>query len=242
MARVAVSGRVKPLGALRCDQAASPAYLQHAAKFKVAGDFEEVFLVSRRIPNTFGSLSGMWVSPTQHHRTQISNNAGQMQILLSTTGSDTITATSTANLTIDGNTPFWVKVTVDVDNGASGYDVKFWYATFDPTTYDEPTSWTQLGDTVTGAGAISLNTTGSLRLDIGAFFNGGFGKWRGNIHRYIYRDGIDGATIADVDFRKINPDNMFAGVLFADAAGNLGLIGSAGLIVAKKSNTGRVVA
>ena len=242
MTRVAASGRVKAPGALWCDQVVQTAYLTDNAAFDIAGDFEEVALIERRTALSFGSISGRWVTAGQHHRWQIANNAGAMSILLSTTGSDTITATSTANLTLTPGTPLWVKVTVDVDNGAGGYDVKFWYAANDPSTYDEPTSWTQLGDTVTGAGVLSLFTGSSLRLDIGTFFNGAFGQWRCNIYRYIYRNGIDGTEVADVDFRIINPDTLYLGLIFVDKLGNLGAVGAGAQIRARGSNTGRVVA
>jgi hypothetical protein len=162
-----------------------------------------------------------------------------MSILLSTTGSNTITITSTANLTLADEQPIWVKVTVDADNGAGGYDVKFWYAAFDGT-YEEPTVWTQLGATVTTAGSLSLYTGGSSRLDIGSFFNGGFGAWRCNIYRYIYRNGIGGTRVADVDFRIINPDSLYLGIIFADKVGNVGALGAGAQIRSRKSNTGRV--
>lgn len=242
MARVPAANRVKPPGALWCDGVAQTAYLATSSTFRIAGDFEEVALVDRRVTTSFGSLSGLWVSPNQHHRWQVSNNSGAMSILMSTTGSDTVTATSTANLTLTPGEPLWVKVTVDVDNGAGGYDVKFWYAAVDKTTYAEPTSWTQLGATVTGGAPISLWTGGTLRLDIGSFFNGGFGFWRCNIYRYIYRNGIGGTKVADVDFRTINPDTLFLGTIFADSLGNTGTLGAGAQIRARKSTTGRVAA
>lgn len=240
MARVAATGRVKAPGALWCDGAAQTAYLSHNSSFNVAGDFEEVALIERRTTLAFGSISGMWVTTAQHHRWQVSNNSGAMSVQLSTTGSDTITVTSTANLTLVVGTPLWTKVTVDVDNGAGGYDVKFWYAALDKTTYAEPTSWTQLGSTVTGAGAISLYTSGTLRLDVGTFFNGSFGQWRCNIYRYIYRDGIDGTEVADLDFRTINPDSLYLGIIFWDRLGNIGAIGAGAQIRGRGNNVGRV--
>lgn len=240
MARVAATGRVKAPGALWCDQAVQTAYLSHVSTFNIGGDFEEVALIERRTALAFGNISGQWVTGAQHHRWQLSNNAGAMSILLSTTGSDTITVSSTANLTLTVGTPLWVKVTVDVDNGAGGYDVKFWYATCDKTTYDEPTSWTQLGATVTGAGTLSLYTGGALRVDIGTFFNGAFGQWRCNIYRYIYRDGIDGTEVADLDFRTINPDSLYLGIIFWDRLGTIGAIGAGAQIRGRGNNVGRV--
>lgn len=54
-----------------------------------------------------------------------------------------------------------VRATLDVDNGASGYDAKFWLS-------DDGLTWTQLGTTITGAGVTSLFQTTSQVYEIGS--------------------------------------------------------------------------
>lgn len=75
-------------------------------------------------------------------------SGASLEIIAST---DTVSAA-------DGQ-PLWVAATVDVDNGVSGWDVKFW-------TSDDGINWTQLGDTVTTATPITINTT-TVALDLG---------------------------------------------------------------------------
>jgi hypothetical protein len=50
------------------------------------------------------------------------------------------------------NGPVWIRATLDVDNGASGNDVKFYYSA-------NGTDWTQIGTTVTTATATSIADT-----------------------------------------------------------------------------------
>lgn len=58
-------------------------------------------------------------------------------------------ATSTANVGFTAGNPGWVRVTLQVDNGASGYTAKFYTST-------DGTTWTQLGTTITVAGVTSI--------------------------------------------------------------------------------------
>jgi hypothetical protein len=95
---------------------------------------------------------------------------------------------------VDGKT-YWVKVTVDVDNGLGGYDIKFYYAD-DQTT--EPTSWNQLGATVTHPGVIAFPVLASSpAMNIGGNANT---TAAGKFYRVIWRNGIGGTKIIDVNF------------------------------------------
>lgn len=58
-------------------------------------------------------------------------------------------ATSTAATGLSDGAKKWVRVTRDVDNGASGFDTKFYLS-------DDGVTWTQLGTTVTTATATSV--------------------------------------------------------------------------------------
>ena len=117
--------------------------------------------------------------------------AGNFVFLWSTNGTTLLTATSTAANTITDGTTKWVRTTVDVDNGASGYDVKFW-------TSDDAVTWTQLGSTVTGAGVTSLYS-GTAILEIGSGAVGTLQPAKGKFFRAIIKNGIDGTVVLDAD-------------------------------------------
>ncbi len=100
---------------------------------------------------------------------------------------------STVNVSIADGTVKWLRVTLDVDNGAGGHDVRFY-------TSDDGSVWTQLGATVTTAGTTSIfdNTASVI---IGSFL---FGK----VHRAIIKNGIDGTTVFDADFSTQTADAL----------------------------------
>jgi hypothetical protein len=83
----------------------------------------------------------------------------------------------------------WVRVTFDVDNGASGNDVKFYTSTDGDT-------WTQLGTTKTSAGVTSIfNST--TTYEIGARTGQSEPLTGGaRIYEVEIRDGINGPSIA----------------------------------------------
>lgn len=214
--RVQANTRVTPLHSeLVTDQTTSPAYIIDNTNIDIAGDIEMVALLSPRLPQAFGSIAARWLgglgSNSFHWR--FSNNS--YLVVFETTVDGTtgtqVTATSTANMSsiIVPNVPIWVKVTRDVDNGAGGNDTAFYYAAWNGT-FNEPTSWTQLGTTVTNVGTTTIHTSTAGRLDIGSFFNGGFGQWRGLFWRYILRDGIGGTVKADVKFTDMPHDTAYA--------------------------------
>ena len=99
---------------------------------------------------------------------------------------------------------FWIRVTLDVDNGAAGHDVKFYTA---PDSNGEPGSWTQLGSTLnSGAGTTSVRSPlagQTMTWRIGCH---PFTTWTPNddIAMYKFRawNGFQGSgtQIFDIDF------------------------------------------
>lgn len=126
------------------------------------------------------------------------NTNGAMQITWFTAGTtaSSAAAISNANLssTADG-TALWLRWRLDVDNGASGRDATFWWAADQAT---EPTSWTQLGTTVTTTGTTSI-FGGTADVQIGGSTNAGL-PTSGKLYRVILRNGIAGTTVLDADF------------------------------------------
>ena len=105
---------------------------------------------------------------------------------------------STVALPATDGTTYWVKFTLDVDNGVGGYDLKFWYAADQAT---EPSSWTQLGTTITGGAPTSLPNVAS-GIYLGSQGPGGSNVSAGKFYRAIVRNGIGGTTVFDADFTR----------------------------------------
>ena len=96
-----------------------------------------------------------------------------------------------------------VRVTLDVDNGAAGNDVKFYWrnvANAAANALSSDSNWTQLGSTVTTASTTSI-FDGNLSVVIGSLRDGsGYGPFGGKIYRVMIYDGISGTVEFDADF------------------------------------------
>ncbi|QJT01791.1 hypothetical protein G9272_16965 [Streptomyces asoensis] len=92
-----------------------------------------------------------------------------------------------------------LRVTLDVDNGASGHTVRFYQG----DTITGP--WTQLFTDIVGAGTTSLqSTTSALRIGPSdASTTPPRTPFVGNATRFQVRSGIDGTLVADADFRPL---------------------------------------
>jgi hypothetical protein len=119
------------------------------------------------------------------------NSTGFVTFQWSADGSTVTTATSTIATGVTDGTAKWVRATLDVDNGASGNDVKFFLS-------DNGTSWTQLGSTVTNAGVTSIYV-GTAPVRIGAIPDIGTTPLTGKVYRAQILNGIGGTTVLDVD-------------------------------------------
>lgn len=85
----------------------------------------------------------------------------------------------------------WIRVILDVNNGASGNDVKFY-------TSDDGVSWLQLGTTVTTAGVTSI-FNGVEPVELGSHSNGTYTA-NGRIYIAQIYNGINGTLVANADF------------------------------------------
>ena len=97
----------------------------------------------------------------------------------------------------------WVRVTLDVNNGASGNTVTFYTA---PDSATEPTSWTQLGTAVVTAGTTSIYSGTSL-LEFGSSA-GGSNQIKGVLKQAIVRNGIGGTIACNADFEAAQDDAL----------------------------------
>jgi hypothetical protein len=90
----------------------------------------------------------------------------------------------------DGQTK-WVRATLDVDNGSSGNDVKFFLS-------DDGATWTQLGTTVTTAGVTSIHS-GTAPVTLGTT-QPSIDMLAGKVYRaQIYSDLTETNKVLDVD-------------------------------------------
>lgn len=145
-------------------------------------------------PSASQVLVNKWTTTTnQSYWLGVQTN-GRLLLQWSSTGANTLSASSTASPTIANGETLWVRATMDVDNGASQRVVKFY-------TSSDGSTWTQLGTTVTTAGATSIFDSTAV-LEMGAQGSGVNNALTGYLFRVTILDGYDGAgsTVFDANF------------------------------------------
>jgi hypothetical protein len=123
------------------------------------------------------------------------HTTGALRFYWSENGSTSINKISTAIPSVSDFEPLWVRVTLDVDNGASGNDVKFY-------TSSDGVTWSQLGSTITTAGTTNIFASTAIvetTYNVGTSF-----VPAGKFYRAQILDGIDGTTVLDVDTSVIS--------------------------------------
>jgi hypothetical protein len=102
-------------------------------------------------PTAIQAPIGKWSTTINRSYYLFVNTDGTIGFSHSTTGAaiTILTATSTVAPTVSDGDTLWVRATMDVDDGASQRVNKFYTST-------DGTSWTQLGTTITTAGATSI--------------------------------------------------------------------------------------
>jgi hypothetical protein len=109
---------------------------------------------------------------------------GYMYLEWTTDGTTLITKNSGVAVgATDGSTK-WVRATLDVDNGASGNDVRFY-------TSDDGVVWTQLGATQTTGGVTSIYEPTAQPWELGGYGQVTF-PTVGKIYEVQIREGING--------------------------------------------------
>jgi hypothetical protein len=123
-------------------------------------------------------------------RFHVSSFAGNKpQIEWSPDGTTLLSAVpSTFTIPADG-TRKWLRVTLDVDNGASGRTIRFYDST-------DGVTWTQIGTDVVQAGVTSLyNSTIEWQVAARGGYLGGGLLSNGKFYHVEARNGIDGPTV-----------------------------------------------
>ena len=161
-----------------------------AAALDITGDIDIRVRVAMDdwTPGSTSILLGKQNEGSQRSFWMTLGTGGTITFWWSSTGSYEVAlvATSTVVTGITDGTTKWVRVTLDVDNGASGRDVRFF-------TSADGVSWTQLGATVTTAGITSIFSS-TTSVSVGQHF-----PIAGKIYRAQIFNGIDGTKVLDVD-------------------------------------------
>ena len=158
-------------------------------------------------PAASATLLGKWSGsdPNRSYRLQVLGTTGVLQMIWSPTGNfaDTITVSSTVAPTVIDGATLWVAATLDVNNGAGGYDVKFW-------TSSDGTTWAQLGTTVTGGSTTSI-AAGAQMVEFGTAASSSATHLAGTVSvARVYSGsafttaGPGGSLVLDADFRRAN--------------------------------------
>lgn len=143
-------------------------------------------------PSAAQTLIGKWLTTGNQESYRLDVSTGGNLVWTHTAnGSTDLSATSTAALAstagISDGQAIWAAARIDVNNGAAGWDVFFYYS-FDGIT------WTQLGTTVTTATATSIHD-GTALLELGAHSSGASLNAAGTFYRARV---ISGLTRVDI--------------------------------------------
>jgi hypothetical protein len=124
------------------------------------------------------------------------NINGTPSITISADGVNAIGMNADTNPLLTDGALYWLRFTLDVNNGSGGKDAFFYYS----TAIDTPV-WNQIGGVVTNAGTITLHNS-SGKLTVGSFDVDGGGTGNpltGKIHKAELRSGINGSIVAHFD-------------------------------------------
>lgn len=149
-------------------------------------------------PSANSTLISKWGTSGEFSYNFDLKTTGELRLSWSTDGTAASSESSTAATGATDGAVKWVRVTLDVDNGAGAYEVKFY-------TSDDGETWTQLGSTVTGGATTSINA-GTLQLALGAQSTD-VNRLVGKFYRGQVYDGIGGTLAADFrgDLGNVSP-------------------------------------
>lgn len=144
-------------------------------------------------PAAESGLLGKWTTAGNQRSYEMTiKTGGQIGLRSSVDGIASTIDTQSASAVgaTDGSTK-WVRITLDVDNGAAGKSATFY-------TSDDGSTWTQLGGTVTSAGTTSIFDS-TAPVEIGGIVGGTIRSLAGNVYYAEVRNGINGPVVAKFD-------------------------------------------
>jgi hypothetical protein len=181
-----------------------------AAALDITGDIDIRVRVAPRAPNVPHKreclLSKYATTGDQRSWAFYIDSDGSLRLDNSNDGTALVTRNSTVNPAFAASgEPLWVRVTLDVDDGASG-NVATFYTSTDGTT------WTILGAAVTKTGTTSI-FSGTANVRVGELDATSSSRpFNGRVYAAQILSGIAGTTVADIDFTDDTEFNSTTGV------------------------------
>lgn len=166
-----------------------------SAALAVTGDFDLRIDVAAENWTSQGDLGGRYLTTGDNRSwALLVAGTGQIQFLWSPDGTlaSRIAEFSTIPLVAYNGQRLALRVTLDVDNGAGGYEVRFYTGR---TVDDE--EWHLLGDPVTGGSTTSV-FDGSAGIELGDIASLADPGMTGNLYAFQLRDGINGAPVVNM--------------------------------------------
>lgn len=196
--RVEVAWSADPLAATYAKAVLTGASNSYAstpdtAALRITGDIDIVARLSMAdwTPSAAQTVVSKWLITLLGWRLDV-NTSGQLELFTSANGTTSISEASSA-LPFTNGTAYWVRATLDVNDGAGNRVYGFYYAA---DSEIEPLSWTLLS-THAVSGTTSINGT-TVQVEVGSQGLGN-NRLNGDVHRVIVRDGIAGTVVADFD-------------------------------------------
>ncbi len=170
---------------------------------KIAAD-DYTSSAGKTLVNKMGASDGI-----RGYQFNLTGTTPTPRFLFSPDGTTVVDVFSTAAATVENGQAIWFRVTLDVDNGSAGNDVKFY-------TSSDGSTWAQLGSTITTAGVTSINEN-SQPISFGSR-DGYQNLWAGKFYEAVIKDGIGaaGRVVASPDL-----GNIRTGTSFEDVEGNI---------------------
>jgi hypothetical protein len=139
------------------------------------------------------------------------------------------TVTTTRHPGVDGQ---WLslRVTIDVDDGAGGKVVAFYYSTMEDLSAANWTVWGQF----TSAGTTDIRGNVATLVEIGSAQSGADWPFVGDVAKAQIRSGIDGTLVASPDFTQL----VGSQTSYTDAQGNVWTFGAGASVNGSPDATG----
>ncbi len=175
------------------------------AAIRVAGDLDARVDVAMDdwTPAATSCFIGKWSSgATRSWHFRVEPTTGRLSLDWTPDGTNAsgILKISSVAPTISDGARLQIRATLDVDNGASGNDVKFYTrASALGLPLSDNTSWTQLGTTQTTAGITSIYAGVGDRLTIANLDAANF-ITTGKFYEALFMNGINGTVVFDSNF------------------------------------------
>ena len=163
-----------------------------AAALDITGDIDIRVQVAKDVWNVAGFNNLLAKDDAASNRSyNLFINSGFLALIWTANGSTQLSAQSTLVIPTANEQVAWMRATLDVNNGASGRDIKFF-------TSNDGSTWTQLGTTVTQAGVTSIHS-GTAPVFVGARSDNALHS-AGKFYRaQIYSDLTETNKVLDVD-------------------------------------------